>query len=302
MGMTFAKPRAATLDDIQNIIQGFAHAAYYLEQAGFDGIELHGAHGYLLAQFLSQTTNKRTDQYGGSIANRARIIVETAQAIRKVTSPSFILGIKLNSQEFQEGGLQVEEAAEVCKILDQNTFDFVELSGGTYEAVAFVHQRESTRKREAFFIEFAEKIVPSLTKTKVYITGGFKTAGGMVKALDTVDGIGLARPLCQEPRLCRDILSGKVKGAIKQRFNPNDVGGMTTVAGSLLKQISKDHEPLDLSREENLVIFMKDVERWSKALRGSTEGDEVSLIADKDGQVYGFADLSCPVVAYGSVL
>lgn len=283
--MTFAKPRAATLEDIQNIVQGFAHAAQYLEKAGFDGIELHGAHGYLIAQFLSQTTNRRTDQYGGSLTNRARIVVEIAQAIRKVTSPSFVLGIKLNSQEFQEGGLQVEEAREVCRILEENTFDFVELSGGTYEALAFVHQRESTRKREAFFIEFAERIVPALKQTKVHVTGGFKTAGAMVKALDTVDGLGLARPLCQEPRLCRDILSGKVKGAIEQKFDPNDVWDSNLAAGSHIRQIGKDHEPIDLSKEENVVAFRKDVAEWMKGQR-----------------IYGFADLTGPVVPYGSAL
>ena len=91
MGMTFAKPRAATDEDIKNIIEGFAHAAEYLEKAGYDGIELHGAHGYLLAQFLSPTTNVRSDKYGGSLENRARLILEIAQEARKRTSSDFIV-------------------------------------------------------------------------------------------------------------------------------------------------------------------------------------------------------------------
>ncbi|EIM82147.1 FMN-linked oxidoreductase [Stereum hirsutum FP-91666 SS1] len=100
---SFAKPRAATLEDIREITKAFTHAAVYLEKAGFDGIQLHGAHGFLLAQFLSKTTNLRTDAYGGSLTNRARLIVEIAQSIRRATSPSFILGIKINSQEWQDG-------------------------------------------------------------------------------------------------------------------------------------------------------------------------------------------------------
>lgn len=104
MGMTFAKPHAATQDEINKIVDGFGHTAEYLEQAGFDGIELHGAHGYLLAQFLAQSTNRRTDKYGGSLENRARIIFEIAEEVRRRTKPDFILGIKLNSVEFQEKG------------------------------------------------------------------------------------------------------------------------------------------------------------------------------------------------------
>ena len=140
MGMTFAKPKAATDEDIANVIEGFAHAAEYLEKAQWDGIELHGAHGYLLAQFLSPTTNHRTDKYGGSLENRARLILEIAQAIRKRTSSKFILGIKLNSVEFQDKGFTPEEAKKLCAMLEENRFDFVELSGGTYESESDVYR------------------------------------------------------------------------------------------------------------------------------------------------------------------
>ena len=126
----------------------------------------------------------------------------------------------------------------------------MELSGGTYESLAFAHKRESTKKREAFFLDFAETIVPALSKTKTYITGGFKTVGAMVNALNTVDGVGLARPVCQEPRLGRDILAGKVKGAIKQRLDEGNFGITNVAAGSQIRMIGKDEEPIDLSREE----------------------------------------------------
>jgi 2,4-dienoyl-CoA reductase-like NADH-dependent reductase (Old Yellow Enzyme family) len=231
MGMTFEKPRAATEKDIEHIIEGFVHAAEFCHEAGFDGVELHGAHGYLLSQFLSPTTNKRTDKYGGTLENRARIIMEIASEIRKKLPVSFILGIKINSVEFQEKGFDTEECKQLCAQLEAHQFDFVELSGGTYESLAFQHKRESTKKREAFFLDFAETIVPALSKTKTYITGGFKTVGAMIKALDTVDGVGLARPACEEPRLPNAILSGKVKGAIKQRLDDQNFGLTNVAAG-----------------------------------------------------------------------
>jgi len=162
MGMTFSKPHAASTEEIQKIINGFAHAAEFLHKAGYDGIELHGAHGYLLSQFLSQTTNKRTDKYGGSLENRSRLIMEIADEVQKRVPKSFILSIKINSVEFQDKGFESEECKALCASLEAHHFDFVELSGGTYEELAFTHKRDSTKKREAFFLEFAETIVPNL--------------------------------------------------------------------------------------------------------------------------------------------
>jgi 2,4-dienoyl-CoA reductase-like NADH-dependent reductase (Old Yellow Enzyme family) len=289
MGMTFAKPRAATDEDIKNIIEGFAHAAEYLDKAGYDGIQLHGAHGYLLAQFLSPSTNHRTDKYGGSLENRARLITEIGQEVRRRTSKNFVLGIKLNSVEFQEKGFDTQEAATLCKLLEDNTFDFVELSGGTYEQLAFGHKRESTKKREAFFIEFAEKITPSLSKTRTYVTGGLKTASAMVDALNTVDGVGLARPVCLEPELPRQIISGEVHAAIEQLTDDNDFGTTNVAAGTQIRQLGKDQQPIDLSNEDNLKAFQKDVGTWSKGLE-----------EDKDGGKYGYVDIeSVPGVPYG---
>lgn len=270
MGMQFAKPHPATEDEIGCVIEGFAHAAEFLYIAGYDGIELHGAHGYLLAQFLAPSTNHRTDKYGGPLTNRASLIMEIAQRIRSRVPQSFILGIKINSVEFQKGGFNTEEAKDLCQQLEMNKFDFVELSGGTYEELAFTHKRESTKKREAFFLDFAEAIVPALTKTRTYITGGFKTVGAMVNALHTVDGVGLARPVCQEPRLCADILSGKVSGAIKQRLDESNFGLTNVAAGSMIRQIGRDEEPIDLSKEEYEQAFFRDMGDWSEKMKSDT--------------------------------
>jgi 2,4-dienoyl-CoA reductase-like NADH-dependent reductase (Old Yellow Enzyme family) len=290
MGMTFAKPRAATEEDIKNIIEGFGHAAEYLEKAGYDGIQLHGAHGYLLAQFLSPSTNRRTDKYGGSLENRARLITEIGQEVRRRTSSSFILGIKLNSVEFQEKGFDTQEAATLCKLLETNTFDFVELSGGTYEQLAFGHKRDSTKKREAFFLEFAEKITPSLNKTKTYVTGGFKTAAAMADALSTVDGVGLARPVTLEPELPRQIIAGEVSAAIKQLTDDNDFGATNVAAGTQIRQLGKDQRPIDLSDQSNYEAFQKDVETWSKG-----------MAEDKEGGKFGYVDIESVVsVPYGT--
>jgi 2,4-dienoyl-CoA reductase-like NADH-dependent reductase (Old Yellow Enzyme family) len=289
MGMEFAKPHAATQEEINTIIEGFAHTAEYLEKAGYDGIELHGAHGYLLAQFLSPTTNKRTDKYGGSLENRVRIITEIADECHKRVSKSFIVGIKVNSVEFQDGGFSPEDAKGLCEALEKARFDYVELSGGTYESLAFKHKRDSTKKRESFFLEFAEEIVKPLTKTRTYVTGGFKTVGAMVKALDIVDGVGLARPVCAEPRLANDILSGKVTGAKRQAVDENDFGTTNVIAGTQIRQMGKDEEPIDLTTEEKVKAFLADVEKWQK-----------KLSEDKELREYGYVDLSQETKPYGA--
>ncbi|KAJ4990207.1 nadh oxidase [Stagonosporopsis vannaccii] len=280
MGMTFAKPRAATEVDIAHVVEGFAHAAEYLEEAGFDGVQLHAAHGYLLAQFLSPTTNHRTDKYGGSLENRSRLIIEIAQAVRRRTSSKFVLGIKLNSVEFQDKGFDTEEARTLCQTLEQNHFDFVELSGGTYENLAFEHKRESTKQREAFFLEFAELITPALKDTKTYVTGGLRTVGAMVNALGTVDGIGIARPVCQEPYFAKDIAGKKILGAIAQKLDQSNFGLTNVAAGTQMRQIGRDQAPIDLSLEENVEAFKKDMETWQK-----------KQDADTDGVQYGYVDI-----------
>ncbi|KAE8449909.1 hypothetical protein EG329_007386 [Mollisiaceae sp. DMI_Dod_QoI] len=266
MGMQFAKPHPASQEEINTVIDGFAHAAEFLEKAGYDGIELHGAHGYLLAQFLSQSTNKRTDKYGGSLENRLRLTLEIADEVRKRVSSSFIVGIKINSVEFQEKGFSPEEARDMCQALEKARFDYVELSGGTYESLAFGHKRESTKKRESFFIEFAEQIVKPLIKTRSYVTGGLKTIGAMVKALDTVDGVG----------------------AIQLKLDDNNFGLTNAAAGTQIRQVGKDQEPIDLSDQKNVDDFMKDMEVWAQ-----------KMSSDKEMREYEYVDLSQVAKPYG---
>lgn len=235
--------------------------------------------GYLLAQFLSNTTNKRTDEYGGSLANRARIILEIGKEVREQipTSTGFILGIKLNSVEFQSGGFSAEECRDLCRSLEEEGFDFVELSGGTYEELAFSHRKESTKKREAFFLEFADIITPALKQTKVYVTGGFRTVAGMVTALDGVDGVGLARPVCQEFDIAKKILNKQVKSAIDQKIDQSNFGLTNFVAGTQIKMVAEDKAPIDMGVQENVDAFMKDMQTWMDAMSN-----------DKEGKLYGY--------------
>lgn len=179
-----------------------------------------------MAQFLAKSTNKRTDKYGGDLENRSRIIFEIIDEIKKrVNDPTFVLGIKINSVEFQTGGFDTNECAELCKKLEAAGLDFVELSGGTYENLAF-SKRDSTKSREAFFLDFAEVIRPSLSKTIVYVTGGFRTGKAMVDAVQagSTHGIGLARPVTADLTLCKDLASNKVHAAIQPLLDENDFG------------------------------------------------------------------------------
>ncbi|KAI1872169.1 uncharacterized protein JN550_003888 [Neoarthrinium moseri] len=281
MGMTFAKPRAMEKRDFDEVIGGFAHAAEFLYKAGYDGVELHGAHGYLLAQFLSPTTNKRTDQYGGSLLNRARIIFEISDAIRaRVSDKSFSISIKLNSIEFQDGGFSTDDCKDLCVELEKHGFDFVELSGGTYQSLAFGHKRDSTKKREAFFLDFADAIVPQLKKTKAYVTGGLRSVSAMVKALDSVHGVGLARPITHEFDLPNKILAGKASGAVDYKLDEQDFGTTNVAAGTQIRLVGQDKEPLDLTQDKYVEIFKKSVEQWSK-----------QMADNEDGSKYGYVDI-----------
>lgn len=282
---TFGKPRAATKEDIQHIIDSFAHAAEYLERAGFDGINLHAAHGYLLAQFLSPRTNKRTDSYGGSVTKRAQLIIEIVQEIRRRVSSTFIVSAKLNSTDFQEDGMTPSDARELVGVLqDEIELDFIELSGGNYERLAFQHMKESTKKREAFFLEFAEMIVPGLggdRKTKVYITGGLRSVGAMVGALDVVDGAGLARPATQEPRLAADIIKGSARGAIRPiaPFDTDTVLGFIA-SGIQMKQIANGMEPMNLSSKDDIEI-LRSIMKASKE-KGQEQDTEIEIVGSPE--------------------
>ena len=215
LATTFGTPRELREDEILDIIQRFARAAQICEQAGFEGVQLHGAHGYLISQFLSPLTNKRQDRWGGSIDNRMRFLLEIYQAVRAATSEDFIISVKLNSADFQRGGISEEDVIQVFKAIDAAGIDLIEVSGGTYEAPAMAgvkaeKRKASTLAREAYFLEFAERIRQEV-RCHLMVTGGFRTVQGMNTALASgaCDFIGIARPFAVEPDLAHRLLAGQ---------------------------------------------------------------------------------------------
>ncbi|KAF5000740.1 hypothetical protein FDECE_11142 [Fusarium decemcellulare] len=280
MGKVFGKPRPMEASDFDAVIEGFAHAAEYCYKAGFDGVELHAAHGYLLAQFLAPSTNNRADAYGGSLPNRARLILEIAEAIKTRVPKSFILGIKLNSVEFQKGGFSTEDCKELCSELEKHGFDFIELSGGTYESLGFSYKRQSTKKREAFFLEFTSTIIPALNKSRTYLTGGLRTITGMVDAVGVVDGIGLARPICNEFDLPKKLLNLKASSATQSLIDEQNFALSAMVAGTQIRLVSQGKDPLDMSQPENLARFKMSAQKWLQ---------EKSL--DERNHMYGYVDI-----------
>lgn len=215
LAMSFGTPRELREDEILDIIQRFATSAAICEKAGFEGVQLHGAHGYLISQFLSPLTNKRQDQWGGNIENRMRFLMQTYQAVRAATSDNFIVSVKLNSADFQRGGINEEEVITVFKAMDEVGIDMIEISGGTYEAPAMAGVKAEKRKastvaREAYFLDFAEKIRQEVN-CHLMVTGGFRTAAGMNAALDSgaCDFVGIARPFAVEPDLGNRLVAGQ---------------------------------------------------------------------------------------------
>jgi 2,4-dienoyl-CoA reductase-like NADH-dependent reductase (Old Yellow Enzyme family) len=205
----FAMPRALEAVEIEAIVERFAIGARGAVQAGFDGVQIHGAHGYLVNQFLSPLTNLRDDAWGGDAVRRRRFLLEVVRAVRAAIGDERVLSVKLNSADFQLGGFDESESLDVVRALDGEGIDLLEVSGGTYETAAMFDEpkAESTRAREAFFIDYAEK-VRTVSRTPLLVTGGFRTARGMNAALASgaLDLVGLARPLAVEPDLPKRLL------------------------------------------------------------------------------------------------
>jgi 2,4-dienoyl-CoA reductase-like NADH-dependent reductase (Old Yellow Enzyme family) len=215
MNKLFNKPRALSTNEIKDVIKMFATTAKLAKDAGFDGVQIHGAHGYLVSQFLSPKHNQRSDEWGGSIENRMRFLLDICSEIKKTVGDDFGVAVKLNSADFQKGGFTEEESMQVVSTLDKLELDFIEISGGTYEVSAMMgkrvkkrtNQKESTLKREAYFIEYARKISGSI-KTPLMLTGGFREKSALESAVESglVDLVGMGRPFAVYPNLANDLL------------------------------------------------------------------------------------------------
>ena len=205
----FGRPVAMTPEQIDATVARFAVTARRAEEAGFDGVEVHAAHGYLLSQFLSPLVNQRTDAWGGSLENRARMLLDVVRAIRDAVSPAFAVAVKLNSADFQRGGFSADDARRVIAMLEPLGVDLVELSGGSYESPAMSGRSADSRTqaREAYFLELAKDLVET-SPLPLMLTGGItqrSTAEQVLASGVAVVGMGTALSVTPDlPRRWRD--------------------------------------------------------------------------------------------------
>lgn len=219
-GGQFGEPVALTVEEIRQLVHRFAEAAVACQQAGFTGVQVHAAHGYLMSSFLSPRTNQREDAYGGSLENRARALLDTVRAVRAAVGPAFPVAVKLNSADFQKGGFAFEDSLQVARWLQEASVDLIEISGGTYEqpklldiegieAVEEQNVAHSTIAREAYFVDFAQAMQDKVD-IPLMVTGGFRRRDAMEQALESgaADLIGIGRPMCVDTDAPARLLAG----------------------------------------------------------------------------------------------
>ena len=219
-GGQFGAPVALTVPEIEDIVQRFAVAAAACQAAGFTGVQIHAAHGYLMSEFLSPRTNQRRDQYGGELANRARALLEAVRSVREAVGPAFPVSVKLNSADFQKGGFAFEDSLQVACWLEEAGIDLIEISGGTYEQPKLLglegieaeeeqHVARSTLMREAYFVDFAVAMQQQVN-IPLMVTGGFRRRDAMEQAISSggADLVGLGRPMCVDTDAPARLLAG----------------------------------------------------------------------------------------------
>lgn len=211
----FGRPRPLSTGEVWRLVQRFAESARRCQQAGFDGVQVHAAHGYLLAQFLSPLTNTRTDEYGGDLAGRARLLLQVVRAVRHACGPAFTIAVKLNASDFRDGGFTKDDAQSVVAMLAGEGVDLLEISGGTYESPALLglagdDVNGDSPVKEAYFADFASRARGAAPDLPIMLTGGLRTPTAMRALLDSgaVDVIGLGRPFALNPDVAQELLEG----------------------------------------------------------------------------------------------
>jgi 2,4-dienoyl-CoA reductase-like NADH-dependent reductase (Old Yellow Enzyme family) len=218
-------------DDIQKLVEAFGQAAKRAKDAGFDGVQLHAAHGYLMNQFLSPLFNKRTDGYGGPVEHRYQVLREVLKEVRSTVGEGFPILIKLNSQDFLEGGLTLEDSLKIGKLLQEDGIDAIELSGGTQRSGKNTPSRMgiTNEEKEAYFLE-AAKVFKEQIKVPLILVGGIRSLEVAGRIIDQgfVDYISMSRPFIREPGLIKRWKSGDVRKATclsdNQCFGPAMAG------------------------------------------------------------------------------
>ena len=224
-GKNYGTPIPMTEEDILDVIDRYVFTAKIARDTGFTGVQFHSAHGYLLSEFLSPDINNRTDAWGGSLENRARIHIEIINKCRKEVGEDFPISVKLNSADFQKGGFTADESIQVAQMLEDAGVDIIEISGGTYEQPKLIgvddltinpkrseERKESTIAREAYFLEYAQDIRKAVS-LPLMVTGGFRTREGIEDALQSnvCQMVGIGRPLCADPYCIKKMIEGEIE-------------------------------------------------------------------------------------------
>jgi 2,4-dienoyl-CoA reductase-like NADH-dependent reductase (Old Yellow Enzyme family) len=267
----FGRPTAMTPQQIDETVARYAVTARRAEQADFDGVEIHAAHGYLLSQFLSPLVNKRTDRWGGSLENRARMLLDIVRAVRATVSPSFAVAVKLNSADFQRGGFDADDARQVIAMLAPLGVDLVELSGGSYESPAMTGRAADarTQAREAYFLDLAKDLVKT-SPLPLMLTGGITKRATAEKVLDSgVAVIGMGTALAVTPDLPDRWGQGREADRRMRPLNWSDKA-LASVAG--MAQVR--HQMRRLARGSNprpgthpVIALISEQHKQRKALR-----------------------------------
>jgi 2,4-dienoyl-CoA reductase-like NADH-dependent reductase (Old Yellow Enzyme family) len=244
----FGQPREMTQTDIADVVRRFARTAALAEEAGFSGVQIHAAHGYLLSQFLSPNSNRRQDAWGGSLENRARLLLDVVRAVRAAVKPTFCVAVKLNSADFQRGGFDADDALAVVKMLGELAVDLVELSGGTYESPAMQGNTRDARTldREAYFLDFARDIART-ARMPLMLTGGVLRRAVAERVLaDGIAVVGIARALALAPDLPQQWRDGAADIALAPvNWKNKTLAGLATmaVAKSQLRRMARGRAP-----------------------------------------------------------
>lgn len=247
----FSTPRALTTSEVEELVQKFVTSAKVAKEAGFSGVQIHAAHGYLISQFLSPHDNRRTDKYGGSLENRMRFLKEIYLGMREELGKDFTIGIKINSTDFKEDGLTEEDSLKTIIELANLGLDFVEISGGTYERPAMMGAT-SKSTNQVFFAEYSKKLKQKI-EIPVVVTGGIRSINAMNTLLNdnTTDFIGIARPLTIDPNIPNKIKQGTYT-IVETTHVSTGVKKLDKIFGSLLgivyyqvlmQNIAKGKEP-----------------------------------------------------------
>jgi 2,4-dienoyl-CoA reductase-like NADH-dependent reductase (Old Yellow Enzyme family) len=213
---TGVTPREMTEAEIEECICSFADAAERVKLAGFDAVQIHSAHGYLISSFNSLHTNRRTDKWGGSLENRIQFLMETYRAIRAKVGNDYPVLVKLNAADFLDGGIEIDESAQIARALSEEGIDAIEISGSMFESYSgkgAARTRIRKPEQEAYFLPYAEKIKEAVGNVPIILVGGIRSVPVMEKIIGEgqADFISLCRPLIREPDLPNRIRDGKEK-------------------------------------------------------------------------------------------